>query len=364
LRPTKPLVGRSAALSKEGPATAGLMARTRQEQQLRIELAAYQNPDTRRSLLELVVTIVPLAGLWGLGLVAARHNWWGAAASLAALAAAFLVRLFMLQHDCGHGSLFRERATNNWIGRIAGMITMTPYDYWRRTHAIHHASSGNLDRRGLGAVEMLTVREYLALPPIRQFAYRLYRNPWTLFGLGPAYMFVLQHRLPIGLMRDCAAWRSVVGTDVALAVLLAFEIFIAGAWGALLVHGIIILIAATAGMWLFYVQHQFEDGYWARTPGWTARDAALYGSSHLVLPPVLRWLTANIGAHHIHHLGCQIPFYRLLEVLRDHPELEARGRMTLVESFKYAKLGLWDEAGGRLIPIAHASASAGQVERL
>jgi len=279
-------------------------------------------------------------------------------AVLAIPTAAFLVRLFMLQHDCGHGSFFRSRAINNWIGRIAGVLTMTPFDYWRRTHAIHHASSGHLDRRGLGAVDTLTVEEYLALPAIRRLAYRFYRNPWVMFGAGPAYMFIIQHRLPIGLMNDRRAWLSVGGVNIALALFIAFEFFVAGALGVVLVHALTIVIAATIGVWLFYVQHQFEAGYWARSSVWTAQDAALRGSSNLILPPPLRWLTANIGAHHVHHLGSRIPFYRLPRVLQDHPELEARGRLTLRQSFRCAKLTLWDEAGERLIPFSAASPKA------
>lgn len=216
-------------------------------QRFRRALAAYQQPDNRRGILELLATIGPLAAFWSLGLVAARAGWLWAGALFAILAAGFLVRLFMLQHDCGHGSFFRAQAANAWVGRIAGVLTMTPYDYWRRTHAIHHATSCNLDRRGLGAVETLTVQEYLALRPLRRLAYRLYRNPWIMFGAGPAYMFILQHRLPIGLMKDRRAWLSVGGVDLALALFFVFEIFVAGAVGALLVHATVILIASGCG---------------------------------------------------------------------------------------------------------------------
>jgi omega-6 fatty acid desaturase (delta-12 desaturase) len=321
---------------------------------LRVSLAAYQRPDHRRSLLELLVTIGPLATFWGLALLAARHGWLWAGAMLTVPAAAFLVRLFMIQHDCGHGAFFGRRAANAWTGRLAGVLTMTPYDYWRRTHAMHHATSGHLDRRGLGAVDTLTVEEFLALPGIKRFAYRAYRNPVVMFGLGPAYMFLLQHRLPIGLMKDPRAWLSIGGANLGLGLLLLLEIALAGALGALVIHLLIILMAATVGMWLFYVQHQFENGYWARAGTWTVHDAALRGSSHLIMPPVLCWLTANIGAHHIHHLGSRIPFYRLPEVIRNHPELRACGRMTLWESFRCARLALWDEAANRLTPFSVA----------
>jgi acyl-lipid omega-6 desaturase (Delta-12 desaturase) len=330
------------------------MSITSQPQALRRALSGYQKPDQRRSILELLLTIVPLASFWSLGLVAARAGWLWASVLLAVPAAAFLVRLFMLQHDCGHGAFFNEKGANTWVGRVAGVLTLTPYDYWRRTHAIHHATSGNLDRRGLGAVETFTLEEYSALPWLQRLFYRLYRSPWVMFGIGPAYMFILQHRLPIGLMKDRDAWLSVGGVNLALAILLLIEISVAGLVGALLVHGLTVVIAATIGLWLFYVQHQFEEGYWARRGDWTDHDAALRGSSHLVLPPVLNWLTANIGAHHIHHLGSRIPFYRLPEVMRDHPELQASGRLTLRDSFRCAKLALWDEASGRLVPFSSA----------
>jgi acyl-lipid omega-6 desaturase (Delta-12 desaturase) len=297
-------------------------------------------------------------GFWSLALTAARQGWLWAAILLTVPAAAFLVRLFMIQHDCGHGAFFRLKAANAWTGRLAGVLTMTPYDYWRRTHAIHHATSGHLDRRGLGAVEMLTVAEYLSLSRIKRLAYRAYRNPLVMFGLGPAYMFIFQHRIPIGLMGDPRAWLSVGGANLGIALILLLEISVAGAVGAIVVHTLVVLMAATVGLWLFYVQHQFENGYWARTGAWTPQEAALYGSSHLVLPPVLRWLTANIGAHHIHHVSSRIPFYRLPEVMRDHPELNARGRLTLRESFRSARLALWDEAAGRLAPFSDAVAAA------
>lgn len=319
---------------------------------LRVALAAYQSSDHRRSLLELLVTIGPLATFWGLALLAARHGLLWAAAMLTVPAAAFLVRLFMIQHDCGHGAFFGPRAANAWMGRLAGVLTMTPYDYWRRTHAIHHATSGHLDRRGLGAVDTLTVDEYLALPRVKRLAYRAYRHPLVMFGLGPAYMFILQHRLPIGLMKDRRAWLSAAGANLGIGLLLLLEIALAGALGALVIHLLIILMAATIGMWLFYVQHQFENGYWARAGTWTAHDAALRGSSDLVMPPVLRWLTANIGAHHIHHLGSRIPFYRLPDVIRNHPELKASARITLRESFRCARLAVWDEASSRLAPFS------------
>jgi omega-6 fatty acid desaturase (delta-12 desaturase) len=319
-------------------------------------LAAYQSPDSLRSLWELLVSVVPLAILWVLAVASVTHgHWWGLL--LALPAGAFLVRMFLIQHDCGHRAFFRSAAANDWTGRIIGVLTLTPYDYWRRTHAIHHATSGNLDRRSLGGVETLTVDEYRALPRLRRAAYRLYRNPLVILGLGPTYLYALQHRIPVGLLRDPAAWRSVLGNNLGLAVLIGLEIVLSGGLMGLLAHLAIVVVAATIGVWLFYVQHQFEDADWRRHPEWTALDAALQGSSHLALPEPMRWLTANIGAHHIHHAAARIPFYRLPEVLRDHPRLTGK-RVDLAGSVRALRLALWDEHKGRLVGFRAAKAGA------
>lgn len=309
----------------------------------------YGQPDAFRSVLELAATALPLLALWSVAtaLVAHRHH---VGLLLVVPAAAFLVRLFLIQHDCGHGSLFRSRAANDWVGRVIGVLTLTPYEYWRRTHAIHHATSGNLDRRELGALELLTVAEYLALPRVRRWLYRLYRHPLVLFGLGPAYMFILQHRLPIGLMRSgWWPWISVMGTNVGVAILLTAAAFVVGAAAVLSVVGLTVTLAATAGVWLFYVQHQFERTSWSRRDQWKLHDAALHGSSYYDLPPVLRWFTANIGIHHVHHLNSRIPFYRLPEVLSDHPRLKSYGRMSVRESLACVPLALWHEEAGELV---------------
>ena len=320
---------------------------------LRQTLATYQRPSLWRSLLEIVITAGPLAALWGLAWYALDHHmWWGLL--LTVPAAFFLVRLFMIQHDCGHGAFFKNKRLNDWVGRIIGVLTVTPYDYWRRTHAIHHATSGNLDRRWLGAVETLTVEEYRALPAIKRLGYRLYRNPLVLFVVGPGYMFILQHRLPIGLMKEPKAWLSVLGTNVGLALLVFGFIYFGGAGPFLMVHLPIVLLSASIGVWLFYVQHQFDGAFWARNENWTLHEASLKGSSHYKLPPLLTWLTANIGAHHVHHVGSKIPYYRLPQVLKDHPELNEMSQVTLWESFKTVRLTLWDEARGRLVSFREA----------
>jgi omega-6 fatty acid desaturase (delta-12 desaturase) len=245
---------------------------------------------------------------------------------------------------------FRHRLANDWVGRVLGVLTLTPYDFWRRTHAIHHASSGNLDQRGIGDIDTLTVREYLALSRWGRLRYRLYRHPIVMFGIGPAYLFLLQHRLPVGLMRrGWQPWLSTMATNAAIAGVIGTVIWFVGIGAFLLVHLPIMLLAASVGVWLFYVQHQFEGTFWAEDRAWNVHAAALHGSSHYDLPAVLRWFSANIGVHHVHHLCSRIPYYRLPDVLREHPELVATGRLTLIESLRCVRLVLWDEGKRRLI---------------
>ena len=317
-------------------------------------LANYREPSQLRSVMELLVTILPFAALWGLA-------WWSLSVSyplavaLALLNSGFLVRLFLIQHDCGHGSFFKSRAINGWVGRALGVLTLTPYDVWRRVHSIHHASAGNLDKRGMGDVLTLTVAEYRDLSRLGRLRYRLYRHPIVLFGLGPIYLFFLQNRLPAGLMRsDRSFWISAMGTNLVLAVLLGSVAHFGGAAPILLVFFPTTALAASVGVWLFYVQHQFEETSWDAEPDWQLQDAALHGSSHYILPGILRWFSANIGVHHVHHLQSRVPFYRLPEVLRDHPRLDEAQRLTIGESVRGVGLQLWDARTRRLVSFADA----------
>jgi len=306
---------------------------------------------------ELVITALPLAALWVVAWFAftVGHAW--ISLFIAIPAAGFLVRLFMIQHDCGHGSFFSHRHANDWVGRVIGVLTLTPYDFWRRTHAVHHATAGNLDHRGIGDVDTLTVREYRALSHWARLKYRLYRHPLIMFGIGPAYLFLLQYRLPVGLMRGgWQPWASTMATNFAIALIVAILVWFVGIKAFLLVHLPITLLAATAGVWLFYMQHQFERTIWARDGEWSLHDAALHGSSHYDLPAFLRWFTANIGVHHVHHLCSRIPYYRLQDVLRDHPELRVIGRLTLLESLRSVRLALWDEEQSRLVSFREVTA--------
>ena len=316
------------------------------------DLARYREPSPARSVFELAITAVPFALLWALTWVLLDAGYW-IALLLSIPAAGLLVRLFMIQHDCGHGSFFRRRSANDWVGRAISVLTLTPYDFWRRSHAIHHANSGNLDHRGIGDIDTLTVREYLALSRWRQLLYRMYRHPFVMFGLGPAYMFILRYRLPVNLMRNgWQPWLSTMATNAAIAILVAAMMWLVGAGSFLSVQLPITLLASSVGVWLFYVQHQFEDTFWEHDDDWTFQEAALHGSSYYVLPPVLRWFSGNIGVHHVHHLNSRIPYYRLPQVLRDHPQLAAVGRLTLLESFRCVRMVLWDERRRRLVSFA------------
>lgn len=313
-------------------------------------LAFYNRPSLARSSFELIATGGPFVASWTCAFICLRLVDFWLAAPFVVAAAGFLVRLFMIQHDCGHGAFFRTRLLNDWSGRIIGVFTMTPYDFWRRTHAIHHATSGNLDARGIGDVNTLTVSEYLARSPLGKLKYRLYRHPLIMFGLGPAYLFLLQHRLPIGLMRQgWRPWLSAIATDLAIAVWFGATIWAVGLGSFLVIHLPIMLLAASAGVWLFYVQHQFAETHWTRQPEWDFHHAALYGSSYYDLPVVLRWFTANIGVHHVHHLCSRVPFYRLSAVLRDNPQFNEVGRIGLRDSLKCVRLALWDEGANRLV---------------
>jgi acyl-lipid omega-6 desaturase (Delta-12 desaturase) len=320
-------------------------------------LGGYRQPNYLRSVVELVITALPLVALWVFAWFAFTlgHAW--ISLLIAIPAAGFLVRLFMIQHDCGHGAFFSHRHANDWVGRVIGVLTLTPYDFWRRTHAVHHATAGNLDHRGIGDVETLTVREYRALSYWGRLQYRLYRHPLIMFGLGPAYLFLLQYRLPVGFMRNgWQPWASTMATNLAIALVVAILVWFVGIKAFLLVHLPITLLAATAGVWLFYMQHQFEHTIWARDGEWRLHDAALHGSSYYDLPAFLRWFTANIGVHHVHHLCSRIPCYRLPEVLRDHPELRDVGRLTLLESLRCVRLALWDEERNRLVSFREVTA--------
>jgi omega-6 fatty acid desaturase (delta-12 desaturase) len=317
-------------------------------------LAAYRTPSLARSLAELGMSFLPFVALWTFAWLSVTNGQW-LGLILTVPAAGFLLRLFLIQHDCGHGSFFRRRTANDWVGRAIGVLTLTPYDYWRRTHAVHHATSGNLDHRGMGDVKTLTVEEYYRSSLGHRVAYRIYRSPIVMFGFGSVYLFVLKYRVPIGLMRNgWWPWVSVMATNLAIAAAIVALVWMLGLWPFLAIQIPIVLVAGTIGVWLFYVQHQFEETIWEADPEWRFQETALRGSSHYDLPPVLAWFTANIGIHHVHHLGSRIPYYRLPQVLKDFPDLKEIGRLTLLDSLRCVNLVLWDEKTKRLVSFREA----------
>lgn len=317
-------------------------------------LVKYREPNHARSLFELAVTLLPFLIIWALAWWSLTVSPWLALA-FAVANSAFVVRLFMIQHDCGHGAFFKNRRVGDWVGRFIGVLTLTPYDVWRRNHAMHHATTGNLDHRGTGDMPTLTVREFRERSWLGRLGYRIVRNPLFLFGIVPFYTFFLTNRLPFGVMRGgWRYWISSQVTNLAIAAIIATLVWLGGVKVVLLIFFPTVFLAAVAGMWLFYIQHQFEDTVWDRDGDWTVQDAALHGSSHYDLPLVLRWLTGNIGVHHVHHLASRIPFYRLPEVVRDHDILAQSQRITLWESFKCARLHLWDEDSRKLLSFASA----------
>jgi acyl-lipid omega-6 desaturase (Delta-12 desaturase) len=317
-------------------------------------LADYREPSLGRSVLEIFLTASPLIVLWGLAWWALSISFW-LTLLFAIPASTFLVRLFLIQHDCGHGAFFQKKATNDWVGRFLGVMTLTPYFVWRRSHAIHHSTSGNLDKRGTGDIDTLTVREYQALPAYRRLYYRIYRHPIVLFGIGPSYLFLVQNRFPAGFwLGGWRYWASAMGTNLGIAAFVTAMIWLVGVKSFLFVHLPIVMLAASIGVWLFYVQHQFEETSWEGEPGWNQHEAALRGSSYYDLPGGLRWLTGNIGVHHVHHLYSRIPYYKLQRVLDDHPELTGVKRITLQESFACVRLRLWDEGKRKLVSFREA----------
>jgi omega-6 fatty acid desaturase (delta-12 desaturase) len=300
--------------------------------------------DWKRSLFQLITTATPFVALLVIMAAASDGRYW-LTLLLAIPTAGLLVRLFIIQHDCGHGSFFKSRAANDLLGRALCVLTLTPYGNWRQGHAMHHAANGNLDRRGRGDVDTLTVAEYVALAPLKKLGYRLYRNPFVMVLLGAPINFMLLQRLPTGrAFRDRDARRSIMSLNLALIVAFGLPMALIGVVPVLATYLPVMIVASWIGNWLFYVQHQFEETYWDQQGDWDFHTAALRGSSYFKLPPILQWFSGNIGLHHVHHLCSRIPNYRLQACLDTAPELDRIAkRITLGESLRCWRLALWDE---------------------
>jgi omega-6 fatty acid desaturase (delta-12 desaturase) len=310
-------------------------------------VAIYQHSDRRRSVWQVVNTLVPYFVLWYVMLRSLEVSYWLTLA-LTIIAAGFLMRAFIIFHDCGHGSFFKSRRANDAVGILTGILTFTPYYRWRHDHAVHHATSGDLDKRGVGDVWMMTVQEYLDSPLWKRTAYRLFRYPLIMVGLGPFFVFVILQRFVRGATGKRERY-SVYWTNLALLGILALIAATIGLKAYVLVQVPIMIIAGAAGVWMFYVQHQFEGVYWERHDNWNYATAALKGSSFYRLPRILQWFTGNIGFHHIHHLGPRIPNYHLERCYRENPMFQEVKPITLRTSLKSLRLRLWDEEGQRLV---------------
>ncbi|MBF0394743.1 MAG: fatty acid desaturase, partial [Alphaproteobacteria bacterium] len=305
-----------------------------------------------RSLRQVSATGAAFAALFFGALVLAEKVGYLAAFAVAPLAGLFLLRLFIIQHDCGHYSFFRQRWACDFVGRIIGVLTLTPYHWWKQEHDCHHATTGNLSRRGRGDIKTLTVAEYRQLSRPRRWGYRLYRHPVVLFLIGPLYQFIIRHRLPIGLRRgDTRSFNSIMGTNLAVAALVVCGGTVFGYGRFLTIALAVTVVADIAGIWIFFIQHQFEKTYWQRQSQWRFVPAVLAGCSFYRLPKPLEWVTGWIGYHHIHHLAPRIPNYRLRAAHQSLGHLLPVTEFGLRAGFAAARLALWDEDRRRLVPF-------------
>jgi acyl-lipid omega-6 desaturase (Delta-12 desaturase) len=311
----------------------------------------YKKPSTHRAMWQIVNTFVPYVMIWAVAYYTVQWSW-AATIALAVLGGLFLVRLFIIFHDCGHGSYFPDPLANEIVGFAMGVVTFTPYYHWRWEHAIHHVTAGHLDKRGRGDIWTMTVQEYLESSRWKRFAYQLARNPLVLFVIAPTFVFLVQQRYP-----DPGASprerHSVWWTNLSILLVAIGMSSIFGLGEYLLIQVIMTAVAAGVGVWLFYVQHQFEDVYWERGSNWDYAAAALQGSSFYKLPKVLQWFSGNIGFHHIHHLSARIPNYNLQACHDADPLFQKVKPLTLGESFKSLTLRLWDEQTRKLVGYRH-----------
>ncbi len=320
----------------------------------------YARPDLGRSLVALATSVVPFIGLWALMYLALQVSYL-LVLVLAVPTAGFLLRTYILFHDCAHGSFLPGRRANARLGAVLALIVFTPFAQWRHDHAGHHATGSDLDRRGLGDVPTLTVGEYNARSWLGRLGYRLFRNPLVMFGIGPIYSMLIMQRWVHGSARP-RIHRSVWGTNLALALVVGGLCWLLGWRDFVLVEAPLVPLAGGVGIWLFYVQHQFEDTWWRRSPEWSFADAALRGSSYLRLPKVLQFFTGNIGLHHVHHLSPKIPNYNLQRAHDENPIFQSVPRVSLWDGLRATRLKLWDEDAARLVTWAEGRCAGSRSE--
>jgi omega-6 fatty acid desaturase (delta-12 desaturase) len=314
-------------------------------------VAQFQVPSVPRALWQIVNTIVPYFVVWYLMYRSLAVSYWLTLA-LSVLGGLFIVRTFIIFHDCCHGSYFKSKRANEIVGFFTGMLTLTPYGHWRWQHNVHHATSGDLDRRGEGDIWTLTVQEYLEASRWKKFAYRLARNPFILFVVAPLGMFVIYQRFPSSGAKGKDR-KSVMAMNIALAIWAGAWCWLLGWQNYLMMQLPVTMVAGAAGIWMFYVQHQYEDVYWENHDEWNYTTAALEGSSFYKLPKILQWFTGNIGFHHIHHLSSKIPNYYLERCHNSHPLFSSIEPLTFWKSLKCANLRLWDEESRKLVGYSH-----------
>jgi acyl-lipid omega-6 desaturase (Delta-12 desaturase) len=318
----------------------------------RAVLAPHMTARLRPALLDVATSVVAYLGLMAIMFVALRISYL-VVLVLAIPTAGFLVRTFIVFHDCAHGSFLRSKRANARLGAVLGVVLYTPFAWWRHEHAVHHATTGDLDKRGVGDIETLTVDEYRSRSWRGRLRYRLFRNPFVMFVIGPVWVLLIGQRLITRDMRPRLR-HSVLGTDLALALVVSGLCWLVGWKAFLLVQGPPVVLAGAAGIWLFYVQHQFEDAYWQTSDTWSFDEAALHGSSHLELPRILRFFTGNIGLHHIHHLSARIPNYNL-QAAHETGGLESVTTLTLRDGIRAVRLKLWDPDQHRLVTFRDAA---------
>jgi len=321
----------------------------------------YNTPDVRKSIWQIVNSLVPYMVMWYLMYLSLDFTYW-ITLGLSVVTAGFLVRIFIIFHDCGHGSFFKSSRANKIVGTILGSLVFTPYDYWHKSHAIHHSTVGNLDKRGQGDVWTLTTEEYKKLSRKQKFIYRLYRHPIILFAIGPFFLFVLWFRIP-KKTKIPAERNSIYITNLILLLVITGLILLMGWKAFLLIQLPVIYIATVGGVWLFYIQHQFEDVIWTRQEEWDYKKMALEGSSYLKFPKILQWFSGNIGFHHIHHLSPKIPNYNLEKCHKENEMFEVIKPVTMVPSILALKFRLWDEKVGQLISFRQFRKLAGSLTK-